>query len=239
MVIDQSAQFFEVDRLNQIYLVTAQNQLIKYDASGKRLFDFSDQTLGELTHIDVTDPFNVLLYYADYQTIVLLDRTLSIPKQLSLLDLDLFNVNVVALSRDNHIWLYDNNDFRLKKYNEQGRLLAQSVDLSLLLNVNLNPIDLKEVDGTVYLNDAALGILTFDLFGQFSSTIAIKGLQNIQIIDNKLIYEEDGVVKLFHLISNVEQILFELNKDIDLKAFRMNEDFYFVLSSKSLKVWKW
>lgn len=237
--IHQSAKFFEVDQLNQIYIVTPQDQLIKYDVTGKQLFDFSDQTLGDLTHIDVTDPFNVLLYYADYQNIVLLDRTLSIPRQLSLLDLDLVNVNAVGLSRDNHIWVYDNNVFRLKKYNAQGQLLAQSADLSLLLNTTLNPIHLKEVDGQVYLNDPAVGLILFDLFGQYISTIGIRELENYQIIDEQLAYRVGETIRVYNLKSNLESKLLELKLSKEVEQVRLAKDYYFTLASESLKVWEW
>jgi len=103
------------DKLQQLYVVTSKNDLIKYNSKGEELFRYSNNTLGELKHVDVTDPFNVLLYYPEFLTVLTLNRTLNPTGEFVLFDLNVLDVQSVALSNDNNIWLYDDVSFQIKK----------------------------------------------------------------------------------------------------------------------------
>ena len=105
--IDINAKWMATDKLQQLYIITTENEVIKYSPEGIELFRFSNNTLGDLTHIDITNPFSVLLYYPDFLTIYTLDRTLNKTGEFNLLDLNLTDVETVGMSNDNNVWLYD------------------------------------------------------------------------------------------------------------------------------------
>ena len=87
--IEIEARLITTDKLQQLYVVTVDNDVIKFSPQGKELFRFTNNTLGELTHIDVTNPFSVLLYYPDYLTVYTLDRTLNKTGEFNFLELNL------------------------------------------------------------------------------------------------------------------------------------------------------
>ena len=62
---------------------------------------------GKLSTIDVSIRLRYLLYYKDFSTIVVLDRLLAIRNTIDLRKQNIFQVNAIAQSYDNNIWLFD------------------------------------------------------------------------------------------------------------------------------------
>ena len=206
--IEVKSKWIATDKLQQLYVITIDNEVIKYSPEGKELFRFSNNTLGDLTHIDITNPFSVLLYYPEFLTIYTLDRTLNKTGEFSLLDLNLTDVETVGMSNDNNVWLYDFVFYRIKKINRNGEVLRESIiNLSNEFESPLQPNFILERENWLYVNDPNLGILVFDIYAQYKKTINIKGLTYFQIIDNQLIYKEKEQLKSFHLKSLSTQII--------------------------------
>jgi len=205
--LQESIRFFTTDQLQQCYLVTADNELIKYNDQGKLLFRFNNNRLGELAFIDATNPFNLLLYYPEFLTVIFLDRTLSPTGEYNLYDLDIIEVRALGLANDHNIWIYDDVSFKVKKINRNGATLVQSDDLSLLLGHGVQPNFIVERQNLVFVNDPEIGILQFDLFGQYVKTLPIMGLQSFQVHDSRLVYHDQvsGRLYSFHLESLATQ----------------------------------
>lgn len=184
--------FITADKLQQLYAVMPTNEVIKYAPDGTELYRFSNNTLGELSYLDATDPFNLLLFYSDYQLIATLDRTLNKTAELNLLDIDALQVRAIGMSNDGNIWLYDPVHFKLKKVDANGNTLAESQNLSLLLPQAPQPTQLVARDNWVYLSDPAQGILQFNNFGQFQKVIEIKDVKQFQVVQNQLIFQQDS-----------------------------------------------
>ena len=198
-------RLFTTDQLRQLYLVTPTNALLKLDPALNELFQYTNNRLGDLSLIDVSNPFSVLLYYPDYNTVITLDRTLNERGRLNLLELGLVQVRAIGLSSDNQVWVYDELNNQLKKLSATGEVLLESDNLSLLLGKNFSPNFLTARDRRVYLNDPEAGVLVFDLFGQYLKTIDLTGLREFQVMDDRLLYVRDNALESFQL----QSLLFE------------------------------
>ena len=196
-----AARLFTTDQLRQVYLVTPTNALLKLDPALDELFHYTNNRLGDLQVLDVSNPFSVLLYYPDFNEVITLDRTLNERGRLNLLELGLVQVRAIGLSSDNQVWVYDELNNRLKLLSATGEVVLASDDLSLLLGQNVSPNFLTARNRRVYLNDPALGVLVFDLFGQYLKTIDLKGLTNFQVLNNQLLYPREGRLERFDLES--------------------------------------
>lgn len=157
-----------VDKLDQLYTLDGRGQLVKYDPTGKFLFAYANTVLGAPTIVDVTNPLQLVLFYEEYQTIVLLDRTLS---DITTLDLraipDLQRVTTAGRSFDDRIWVYDDWDRRLKLIDSGGQLLRRSDELQLLLNLTTPPRTILADEMRVYLSFPGRGVARFNNLGQF------------------------------------------------------------------------
>jgi len=178
---------FVVDKLQQVYLVDDAQNLRKYTPAGKEVFMYSNLGLGPLAQVDVTDPFNLLLYYPQFQTAVQLDRTLNERGRLSFLDLGYPQIDMIAQSRDNQLWIYEGLQNRLLKVNARGQQLAESQNLSLLPGGAPSPDFLAAAGNLVFLGDGSDRLLVFDAFGQYIRPISLEGRRPIQVWRNNLV----------------------------------------------------
>ena len=113
-IIPGNYTMMDVDVLNNIYLITAGNQLKKYNANGDSMAVFNDvKKYGNPTLMDVSNPLKVLLYYKNYATVVMLDRLLAQRNSINFRQKNIFSVKAIATSYDNNIWLFDEQDYKL------------------------------------------------------------------------------------------------------------------------------
>lgn len=175
---------FTVDNLDNIYILSSRNQLKKLDANGDSVAVYNDvKRFGRATLIDASNPLKVLLYYRDFSTIVVLDRFLNIRNTIDLRKQNIFQVKAISQSYDNKIWLYDELDNKLKKIDEDGKLLQETPDFRLLLSKPYSPARIFDQDKLVYLYDPAQGIYVFDYFGTLQNGIQILNWQNVKATD--------------------------------------------------------
>lgn len=228
--IKEKVTYFRVDKLGQSYIVNEVEELVKYDAKGEKLFTYFDRTFGKISYIDVTNPFQIAVFYADFQTIVWLDRTLNPMSSVDFSRFGFFQIEVFGVSSDNHLWIYDNASFQIKKINTQGEIMVESVELNNRFP-NLKPSSIVEKNSRIYLNNPETGILVFDNFGQFIETLPIPNLTNFQLINNQLFYKKNKKlyrfqfktlthqeIKLPFVIEETEQIFIQKNNWFWVKA---------------------
>jgi len=236
--IPVAAKFFTTDKLQQVYLVTPANEVIKFNSEGQELFRFNNNTLGDLTFIDATNPFNLLLYYPDYQLAITLDRTLNKIGEFNLWNLEVVNVKAVAMANDNGLWLYDDVGYKLKKVDQSGNTLLQSDNLSLLLPATPEPVALLARDNLIYANDPNLGILVFDNFGQYIKTYDLREVENFQVIDRRLLYRVKGQLRAFDLRAFTDTALALPAGTAPHHQVRLEKDYFYVLKEDGLEVYR-
>lgn len=169
-----TGQLLAIDQLQQVYTKDSLQTLRKYDSNGQLLFEYQNQNLGDLSTCDANDPFGILLFYPDFNTLILLDRTLNPLSEIQLDVLSIYGAKVVATSIDKQIWLYDQQDFTLKKISRQGRILQESADLSRWIDNNFQAKRLVVQANAIFLHSKHNQLLKFSPFGQFEKEIRIE-----------------------------------------------------------------
>src|SRR5204863_7479168 len=96
--------------------------------------------------IDVSNPLKVLLYYRDFATIVVLDRLLNVRNTIDLRKQNILQARAIGQSYDNKIWIYDEVENKLKKIDEEGRLLLQTPDFRQLFDQAPSPQKIFDQD---------------------------------------------------------------------------------------------
>lgn len=181
-IVSGDFQRFDVDNLGNIYAITRNNQLKKYTPDGDSVGVFNDLVrFGRLRTMDVSNPLRILLFYPDFGTILFLDRMLKPIDAIDLRRLSMMQVSVAATSYDNHCWIYDDQEARLRKLDVQGRILLESPDLRMLMDDVPHPVLLSDQQGTVSMYDQARGFYLFDLYGAFQQWIPMKGWTNSRV----------------------------------------------------------
>lgn len=173
---------FTVDNLGNYYMLSKNNQLKKLNAKGDSIGLFNDvRRYGKLYSMDVTNPLKCLLFYKSFSTVIVLDRFLNNINTIDLRKSNIFQVKAIAQSYDNNIWIYDEQNNKLKKIGEDGKVLSETVDLRIIFDEVPSPTNIFDQDGFVYLYDPEKGMYVFDIYGSFKTKISYLGLNNVVV----------------------------------------------------------
>ncbi|CAN5865937.1 hypothetical protein BH11BAC4_BH11BAC4_02510 [soil metagenome] len=176
-----------VDILDNLYLITSNNQLKKINSNGDSVAAFNDvKKYGNPSLLDVNNPLKVLLYYKNYATVVVLDRLLTQRNSINFRKQSIFSVQAIATSYDNNIWVFDEQDLKLKKIDETGKLLQESADMRQLVDSVPSPQLIIDSDNLVYLYDEQKGFYIFDYYGALKNRLTFLNWTDIAISHNKI-----------------------------------------------------
>ncbi|MEO5649926.1 MAG: hypothetical protein ABIR03_08390 [Ginsengibacter sp.] len=195
--IEYPISSFTVDNLGELYVINIDNQLKKYNQQGDSVGVFNQVSrYGKLSYVEAQNPWKVILFYQNFSTIVLLDKYLNVVGSINLRNKNIFRVKAVTTSYDNNIWLFDEQDNKLKKIDDAGNVLSESVDFRLLFDSTPTPQKILDRDGFVYLYDPQKGIYLFDYYGSFKSKLSFLNWTNFSVI-GKTIYgfDEESLFK--------------------------------------------
>ncbi|NTW32769.1 MAG: hypothetical protein HGB12_09115 [Bacteroidetes bacterium] len=210
--INYQASYITTDNLGNLYTLSG-NELKKYDSNGNLLKTFSDKTHGNISFVDVSNPLKILLYYHDFRLILFLDNMLSIcGDALSIDNMNIIQGTLVCNSYENGLWIYDQQDFQLIRFDKNRKMSNQSGNIAQLTGVEIKPVYMFESGNMVYLNDTANGIFVFDKYGTYSKTLPFKNINNFQIINDNIIYMS-GTKLIKYNLKTLEQTTINLPKD--------------------------
>ncbi|HRD58017.1 MAG TPA: hypothetical protein PK504_08190 [Ferruginibacter sp.] len=197
----------DIDITNNIYLITAGNQLKKYNSNADSIAVFNDvKKYGNPSQVDVSNPLKILLYYKNFSTVVMLDRLLSLRNSINFRQQQIFSVKAIATSYDNNIWLFDEQDFKLKKINEDGKLLQESTDWRMLMNEVPLPQTIIDHNNFVYIYDEEKGFYIFDYYGTFKNNLPFTGWKNISVSHGRISGVKENKLHIYILQSLSERI---------------------------------
>ncbi|THH36492.1 hypothetical protein [Neolewinella litorea] len=166
---------FFLDPVGKPYFLLQDDRLVTGNQLGANTYSFYDSSLGSPDYVDVTNPFQILVYYREYGTVVVLDRTLSELDRIDLFAIqDIQQPGAIARSYDNGIWVFDNWGYRLLRLDENGRIDQQTNNLRLQLGI-ATPAGAIFVDrNAVMLHFPEEGRLAvFTNYGKFRYWVAI------------------------------------------------------------------
>lgn len=229
---------FTVDNLGFLYLLNSDNQLKKIGGNGDSIGIFNDvKRYGKLYSIDVSNPLKVLLYYKDFSTIVVLDRFLSNVNVIDLRSQGIFQARAIAQSFDNNIWVFDEQESKLKKVGEDGRILSESTDMRLVFDSAPLPVKIIDEDKFVYLYDPAKGMYVFDYYGALKNKISLLGWKDVQVIGKNIVGRDDHHFYSYEL-GTLDLKQRSLPEDIShAEKIRIMPQAVYVLTSSGLKVY--
>lgn len=187
-IIEGEYTDFTVDNLGNCYLLSKNNQLKKISGNGDSVAVFNDvRRYGKLYSIDASNPLKILLYYKNFSTIVMLDRFFNVVNTIDLRKQNIFQAKAIAQSYDNNIWVYDEQNNKLKKIGEDGKVLSETVDFRNLFDEVPSPTQIFDQDGFVYLYDPEKGVFVFDIYGAFKTKVSYLGLTDLAVFGKTVI----------------------------------------------------
>ncbi len=231
---------FQVDNLGNLFLLTPDNQLKKYNGSGDSLSVFNDvRRYGKIAYIDVTNPLKILLFYQEFGTIVMLDRFLNNINSIDLRQLGFYQVTCIGLAYDNNIWVYDALAGQLNKIAGDGTLISQTNDIRQFTDSVPDPVLLSDQGGLVYLFDPQKGAFVFDHYGGFQKLIPLKNWRHFSVINKTLLgWNGHEFLKFEDKVMFTEEKKQIPNTFLPAVKILIMPDFLYVLKADGIHVFK-
>ncbi|MES2620032.1 MAG: hypothetical protein V4615_04200 [Bacteroidota bacterium] len=219
---ETKASIIAVDNFSNFYSAS-NNGILKFSPEGKFLNRYEEFRYGKIGMLDVSNPMKILVFYPDFMTVVITDKFLAPINTYNFFQLGYQNISAISSSTDGRIWFYDNIDFKLKKIDESGKTFLESQQLNVLLEKAPNPNFMIERDRKVYLNDTAIGIMVFDIFGSYSKTIPLKGLTKFQVLQDEIVFFKDNQLNSYNpLTLELKSLPLPDTTDVSLAVLEKN-----------------
>jgi len=234
--VQQQADFFTTDQLENSFLVK-QYQLFKYQPDGTLQCTFSNLTYGNISFVDALNPHKILVFYKDFSRIVFLDNTLTENwRAIDLQEMGLEQASAVCSSYDNGLWIFDQVNFELFRYDQDLQMTQDVKNVQQLTREVIQANFMMESGDWLFINDPEKGIFVFDLFGTFFKKIPITGLNNFQVFGETIYYFKDGQLKSYD-IKKLEDKTVSLPVK-DCRMVRMEKDRLMVLKDKEFWIYR-
>lgn len=187
------ANFLVNDHLGNYYLVGKHK--IQKVVNGDSLVQFHQRTnWGDISSVDASNPMKIVVFYADYRRVEILDNWMTVLREVNLDEYVYMQANAICGSSTNGFWLYDENSALLKRIDDSGNLVRQSISTRQSIGKVLQVKYLQERNGKVYVSDPQVGIVVFDMFGTYIKTLPILGANQFFVHLDKIYFFNEGKI---------------------------------------------
>jgi hypothetical protein len=179
---------FTSDPFGNIYLANASGQIKKLDDRGDSVGVFNlGRKYGLPDKMDASYPLKLVFYYPPYTTLIITDRFFNLLNTIDLRRNNIFQARAVSPAYDGQYWIYDEQEARLVKMNDQGTVTLQTTGFRQLFEEAPVPVTITDHNGLVYLYDPEKGVYVFDYYGSLKTHIPLLHWTNVHAF-NKTIY---------------------------------------------------
>lgn len=194
-------QSVSIDQQNNIYFADKKGAIKKYNLQNKLVAEFSPQKSGQATLIEAWNPLRIFVFYENFQEYQFLDRFMTTSNRFEVRNITSF-AKLMTPSADNNLWLIDQADFSLKKYNISFGQFTIKTSFDLLLQRNNYDITfMREYQNRVFVADKQAGILVFDNLGNYLLTLPYKGVEYFNFYSNEIYFIHESKVVFIDIYS--------------------------------------
>jgi hypothetical protein len=195
-----------IDRYGMFYIADEEGNIFKYDSLGVLQVTFSTPKKADITLLEAWRNVNIFVFYRSFQEYVLLDRFLAPAPNMPLDGNAIGFARLATFSYDNNMWIVDEQDFSLKKYNMTFNKVDLYTPLDLLLDPTLYDMNyMREYQNLLFINDKNSGILIFDNLGLYKTKIPIKGLPSIGFYNDEIYFQEGDNIRFINIYTYTER----------------------------------
>jgi hypothetical protein len=194
-----------IDRYSNIFVSDDKGNLFRYDSLGNESLKYSPLKKAEISILESWRTVNIFMFYRELQEFNILDRFLTTSSsnfkflnEVENNEISIGFARLATIAGDNNLWVFDDEDFSLKKYHTELNKVIINTPLELILNSQYYDLNfIREYQNLVFINDKNSGVLVFDNLGNYKNKIDAKGINYFNFLDNYLYFiTEDKLVML-------------------------------------------
>ena len=201
------------DGLGNNYFIK-NNVFIKQNDTQK--WEYKNVPLGKITSVDYINPLKIVVFYEDFNTIIILDNQLNEIQKLNLFDIDnTIFASKIGMASLNQFWIYNALTQQILLFNYLNNTF-KNIGNPIQESIKYTQSDFNNF----YWIDENNNWFSIDIFGKVNLLANIPPWENIQIIDNdRLLFSSNNVL---YCLNNKSKVVYEI--EIVEKSF---QKFYF------------
>ncbi|MGV6829620.1 MAG: hypothetical protein ACWA45_09520 [Flavobacteriales bacterium] len=198
-----------------------------YKQEKENVFVFNDLLLGNISSIDIINPLNIVVYYREVNTVVLLDNQLSEIERIEFnTQPELIITETVTNAGNNELWIFNTLSQQLELFNYRTKTIR----------THSQPIEGTLIDQSSNFNFCYLlteeNLDGYNRYGSLLSNIKTNGLSKIYINEAQLIVQEGN--HLFDFSEKTLQPIIIPMPEILIKDLQVSKDFIYIYDGKYL-----
>jgi hypothetical protein len=223
-----------VDKLGNIFTIE-DGTLKKYDP-GMNVRAYSNRRFGSVSHVDVADPLNIVVFFRDFGTVVILDQNLAEKKIFLSNQLHEFDTpHLVSSSVKGGFWGFFPVVSNLVLFNDRGMVEIRSEEINRKHPDLSTPVYMVEMDDKLYLS--ANGIWVFDQFGNYIYRIQQISPPFFQVQNNKIFFVNNAQLLVYDIALNTQRTIDF--PEVIILSFFLLDDIVFLQTDVSLKKFRY
>jgi len=201
------------DGLGNNYFIKNNIFIKQYDT---QKWEYKNVPLGKITSVDYINPLKIVVFYEDFNTIIILDNQLNEIQKLNLFDIDnTIFASKIGMASLNQFWIYNALTQQILLFNYLNNTF-KNIGNPIQESIKYTQSDFNNF----YWIDENNNWFSIDIFGKVNLLANIPSWENIQIIDtDRLLFSSNNVL---YCLNNKSKVVYEI--EIVEKSF---QKFYF------------
>ena len=223
-------QFIGFNSLENLYYI---KNNIFYKKSKDELWQYKNVSLGKITKTDIQNQLKIMLFYENFNTIILLDNQLSETQKINFSENEIpIIVAATGIASQNRLWIYNSLTQQIGLF-DYLKNTFQSITASFQGSLKYYFSDFNSFQWI----DDTLSWYSCDVFGKFTSLGKVADFDQIQFIANQIVlFSKDG--KLFLQDSKTNSIYPIENVDKSFKNFYYKDQNLSIFTNQEITNYK-
>ena len=207
-------QFLGYDQFGFYYSIK-NNALSKI--KDKESFEYKNPSLGEITKVDLQNPLKIVMFYENFNTVILLDNQLNEAQKINFSENEIpIMVSKTGIAAQNQLWIYDSLNQQIGLY-DYLKNSYKSISTSFPESIEYYQSDFN----TFYWIDQANNWYSCDVFGKITLKAIIPDFDQIAINnDHQFIYSKNNILVFEDIEKNLKFEIDILEKTFEKFCFK-------------------
>lgn len=222
--------FVGIDVLSNLYYIE-NNVFFKKNKS--KLWQYKNLSLGKIAKIDLQNPLKIVLFYEDFNSVILLDNQLNEIQKINFSEVNpSIIVTAVGIASQNRLWVFDSLTQKLGLYNYLNGEF-KSIATSFQGNFKYYETDFN----TFQWIDKTLNCFSCDVYGKITLIRKVPDFDKIQIINSELTLFSKGEHLYFQdfKLNTTAEVQ---NVDKSFEFFTFKEQILSIFTNRQIKNYK-
>ncbi|WP_104734699.1 hypothetical protein [Hanstruepera ponticola] len=213
-----------IDNFGTEYYVT--NNIL-YKKTPETTINYSNVQLGNITTVNTYNPLKIVLFYQDFNTVIILDNRLAEVFKIDFNTTQTYrNVSHVSIGNDNTIWIFNRDIQQLELYDYKLKQVRATT-----LPVTSEVLDLKSNYNYCWLLTENF-VYKYNYFSSLLYKIKNEGYQKLAETNDNILLQREN--ELLYLDDKTQKILPLNLPELLIKQFLVTTETLYIYDSKIL-----